>query len=135
MDWLKAFWPITWQSEFYQITGLRWNINIFHFRLFPGNYRQNFSKKYKRRSFFGQSRIFLNILFSSSFLNLIKYHCAELQQKTNMQIRPEVVNGLMLVWRMLTVWIYVYISGAQPGISQGRVDFLDFLKLHSEREI
>ena len=86
-------------------------------------------------SFFWQSRIFLNILFSSIFLIPIKYHCTEFEQKTNKQIRPEVVNGLMFVWRMLTVWIYVYLSGAQPVIFQGRVDFPDFLKLHSEREI
>ena len=36
---------------------------------------------------------------------------------------------------MLTVGIYVYVLGVQPGIFQGRADFLDFLKLHSEREI
>ena len=106
------------------------NLDYFQEKLWT-----KFSKKYKRRSIFGQSWIFLNILFASIFLILIKHHWAEFEQKTNMQIRPEVVNGLMLVWRMLTVWIYEYTSRAQPGIFQGRVDFLDFLKLHTEREV
>ena len=51
-DWPRAFWSITWEPEFWQIRGLRWNISnnmIFHFRLFQGKLNMTSFKKYRKK--------------------------------------------------------------------------------------
>ena len=60
MNWPTAFWSITREPEFCQISDWWWNINennSFHFRLFPGKLMTKFFQKSKKTLFwchFGQ---------------------------------------------------------------------------------
>ena len=54
-DWLTAFWPITWETEFCQIWDWWWHINnktiSFHFRLTPRKTNDNIFQKIQKTLF------------------------------------------------------------------------------------
>ena len=61
-DWLSAFWPITWEPEFFQIWDWWWNIsnNIsFHFRLFRRKTNDKIFQKFLKKLFGEQFGSFL----------------------------------------------------------------------------
>ena len=61
-DWLSAFWPITWEPEFFQIRDWWWNINnniSFHFRLFRRKTNNKIFQKILKNLFGGQFGSFL----------------------------------------------------------------------------
>ena len=70
-DWLSAFWPITWEPEFFQIWDWWWNINnniSFPFRLFLRKTNDKIFQKILKKLFRGQFGSFLLKLGQNCFL-------------------------------------------------------------------